>query len=139
MIWDVVKAAVNQPKERIGGQMLTYLWCNDGHGKPRHENITSFKSGGIFASRFTKCQCSSHGEHSPWRLSGNCCLNYKGEPISERGIRKLVVKYRKNAGITKRASCHTLRHTFATYKAEKGVSPFQLQQWLGHANLNTQK
>ncbi len=69
----MVKAAVNQPKERIGGQMLTYLWCNDGHRKPRHENITSFKSGGIFASRFTKCQCSSHGEHSPWRLSGNCC------------------------------------------------------------------
>jgi site-specific recombinase XerD len=23
------------------------------------------------------------------------------------------------------------------YKAEKGVSAFQLQQWLGHANLNT--
>src|SRR5262249_23765636 len=63
--------------------------------------------------------------------------NYKGEAISERGIRKLVVKYREKAGITKRASCHTLRHTFATYKAEKGVSPFQLQQWLGHANLNT--
>src|SRR5207247_8832087 len=59
------------------------------------------------------------------------------EPISERGIRKLVVKYRKEAGISKKASCHTLRHTFATYKAEKGVSPFQLQQWLGHANLNT--
>ena len=29
------------------------------------------------------------------------------------------------------------RHTFATYKAEKGVSAYQLQQWLGHANLNT--
>src|SRR5437763_16413206 len=43
----------------------------------------------------------------------------------------------KEAGITKKASCHTLRHTFATYKAEKGVSAFQLQQWLGHANLNT--
>jgi len=64
-------------------------------------------------------------------------LNYQGEPISERGIRKLVVKYRKEAGITKKASCHTLRHTFATCKAEKGVSAFQLQQWLGHANLNT--
>jgi integrase/recombinase XerC len=64
-------------------------------------------------------------------------LNYQGEPISERGVRKLVVKYTKVAGITKKASCHTLRHTFATYKAEKGVSPFQLQQWLGHANLNT--
>jgi site-specific recombinase XerD len=41
---------------------------------------------------------------------------YQGEPISERGIRKLVVKYRKEAGIAKKASCHTLRHTFATYK-----------------------
>src|SRR6266446_2912117 len=73
----------------------------------------------------------------PESLSDVIFLNYKGEPISERGIRKLVVKYRKNAGITKRASCHTLRHTFATYKAEKGVSAFQLQQWLGHENLNT--
>jgi integrase/recombinase XerC len=73
----------------------------------------------------------------PEGLSSTLFLNYKAEPISDRGIRKLVVKYRKNAGITKKASCHSLRHTFATYKAEKGVSPFQLQQWLGHANLNT--
>ena len=73
----------------------------------------------------------------PQSSSPRVFLNYQGEPISERGIRKLVVKYRKDAGITKKASCHTLRHTFATYKAEKGVSAFQLQQWLGHANLNT--
>ncbi len=64
-------------------------------------------------------------------------LNRDREPIGERGVRKLVVKYRTKAGITKKASCHSLRHTFATFKAEKGVSPFQLQQWLGHANLNT--
>lgn len=64
-------------------------------------------------------------------------LNKEGEPIGGRGVRKLVVKYRQKAGITKKASCHSLRHTFATYKAEKGVSPFQLQQWLGHASLNT--
>jgi integrase/recombinase XerC len=73
----------------------------------------------------------------PESLSERVFLNYQGDPISERGIRKLVVKYRKEAGITKKASCHTLRHTFATCKAEKGVSAYQLQQWLGHANLNT--
>ena len=73
----------------------------------------------------------------PDSLSPRVFLNYQGEPISERGIRKLVVKYRKEAGITKKASCHTLRHTFATCKAEKGVPAYQLQQWLGHANLNT--
>ena len=37
-------------------------------------------------------------------LSERLFLNYQGEPISERGIRKLVVKYRKAAGISKKAS-----------------------------------
>lgn len=64
-------------------------------------------------------------------------LNRDGEPLGERGVRKLVTKYRVQAGITKRASCHSLRHTFASYKAQRGVSPFQLKEWLGHANLNT--
>lgn len=64
-------------------------------------------------------------------------LNRYGEPISERGVRKLVVKYRIAAGIAKRASCHSLRHTMATYKAEQGVNPFQLKEWLGHARLDT--
>jgi site-specific recombinase XerD len=44
-------------------------------------------------------------------------LNYQGEPISERGIRKLVVKYRKESGITKKASCHTLRHSSPHYSS----------------------
>jgi site-specific recombinase XerD len=43
----------------------------------------------------------------PDSASDRVFLNYQGEPISERGIRKLVVKYRKEAGITKKASCHT--------------------------------
>jgi integrase/recombinase XerD len=64
-------------------------------------------------------------------------LNRYGAPISERGVRKLVVVYRHKAGITKRITPHSLRHMFATYKAEHGASPYQLQQWLGHANLNT--
>jgi site-specific recombinase XerD len=70
-------------------------------------------------------------------LSDALFLNYQAEPISERGVQKLLAKYVKLAGITKRISPHSLRHTFATYKAERGVSPYQLQQWLGHRNLNT--
>jgi integrase/recombinase XerD len=73
----------------------------------------------------------------PHVLDDHLFLNRDGEPTGERGVRKLVVKYRDKAGITKKASCHSLRHTFATYKAQKGVSPFQLQEWLGHASLNT--
>jgi len=64
-------------------------------------------------------------------------LNYYGEPISERGVRKMVEKYVQASGISKRVSPHGFRHTFATQKAEKGVSPYQLQEWLGHARLDT--
>ncbi len=70
-------------------------------------------------------------------LSDAVFLNYYGEPIGERGVRKIVAKYVQASGITKRISPHSLRHTFATQKAEKGVSTYQLQEWLGHANLNT--
>ena len=48
-----------------------------------------------------------------------------------------MTKYRQAAGITKQAGCHSLRHTFATHKAERGVSPWRLQEWLGHAHINT--
>src|ERR687884_172690 len=99
-------------------------------GKGNQEREISLEKKGIHALK-------SYLAVRPQSLSTRVFLNYQGEPISERGIRKLVVKYRKEAGITKKASCHTLRHTFATYKAERGVSAYQLQQWLGHANLNT--
>ncbi len=52
-------------------------------------------------------------------------------------MRKMVAKYLKAAGITKKISPHSFRHTFATHKAERGVSPYQLKEWLGHARLDT--
>jgi integrase/recombinase XerD len=64
-------------------------------------------------------------------------LNLDNQPLGERGVQKLLAKYCQLAGFTKRISPHSLRHTFASFKAEAGVSPFQLQQWLGHSSLDT--
>jgi integrase/recombinase XerD len=75
--------------------------------------------------------------HRPETFDQHVFLNRYGEPISERGIRKLVAKYVRAGGITKKASCHSLRHTFATYKAKHGVSSYQLQARLGHKSLET--
>lgn len=69
--------------------------------------------------------------------SDHLFLNQYGEPIGERGVKKLVTKYRVAAGITKRPGCHSLRHTCATYKAGRGVSAFALKEILGHARLDT--
>lgn len=49
----------------------------------------------------------------------------------------MVAKYRRAAGITKKVSPHSFRHTFATMKAEHGISPYRLRAWPGHARLDT--
>ena len=54
-----------------------------------------------------------------------------------RGIQKLVERYRGAAGIEKRITPHSLRHTFATHKARQGVNAFQLRDYMGHATVAT--
>ncbi len=63
-------------------------------------------------------------------------LNYEGVGLSRRGAEKIIEKYRRLSGITKRFSAHSLRHTFGSYKAEQGVSPFQLKEWMGHSSIS---
>ncbi len=46
-------------------------------------------------------------------------------------------RYRHGAGIAKRITPHSLRHTFATQKRERGVDVFQLRDYLGHASIAT--
>ena len=64
-------------------------------------------------------------------------LNYQGSGISVRGVMDVVEKYRKLAGITKKFSCHSLRHTCATYKSVKGYTAVELQALLGHERAET--
>ncbi len=64
-------------------------------------------------------------------------LNRDGKPLKEWGVRDLLKKYRVQGGITKKVTPHSLRHTFASAKAQSGVSLFQLKEWLGHARLDT--
>ena len=64
-------------------------------------------------------------------------LNYSGEGLSIRGVRKIVDKYLRKAGITKQISCHGLRRTFGSAKAGKGMNAFQLQKLMGHERITT--
>jgi site-specific recombinase XerD len=69
--------------------------------------------------------------------SDHLFLNRDEEPLREWGVRDLLNKYCALAGISKHITPHSLRHTFASFKAQSGVSPFQLKDWLGHARLDT--
>ncbi len=53
------------------------------------------------------------------------------------GLQKAVAQARKEANLTKRISCHTFRHSFATHMLEDGVNIRKLQVLLGHNDVKT--
>jgi integrase/recombinase XerC len=56
-------------------------------------------------------------------------------PLSVKAIQKTIQRYAKAAGIT--ASCHSLRHTFASNLLEQGAEIGSIRELLGHASISS--
>jgi integrase/recombinase XerD len=64
-------------------------------------------------------------------------LNARGQPLSRVGAWGIVKRAAERAGISKRVTPHTLRHSFATHLLEGGADLRAVQEMLGHADLST--
>lgn len=62
---------------------------------------------------------------------------FAGEPYSTNSVQQVMRDALKKSGLVKKASVHTLRHSFATHLLENGTDIRYIQQFLGHSNIKT--
>ncbi len=74
-------------------------------------------------------------QHPGDRAQGSVFWNRKRaqQPLSVKAIQKKMERYAKAAGIT--ASCHSLRHTFASNLLEHGAEVVAIRDFLGHSQI----
>jgi integrase/recombinase XerD len=64
-------------------------------------------------------------------------LNRRGSGLTRQGLYKIIQGHARRAGLERKMSPHTLRHTFATHLLAGGCDLRSLQEMLGHADLAT--
>jgi len=98
-------------------------------GKGGKERIVPFGGG---AARALETYLVTRGDGR-----GPLFRNARGGRLTSRSMHTIVRRMARRAGIERRVTPHTLRHTFATHLLDAGADLRMIQELLGHARLTT--
>ncbi len=71
------------------------------------------------------------------QVQSRLLVNSRGGALTRQGLYKIVQRHARRAGLERKMSPHTLRHTFATHLLAGGCDLRSLQEMLGHSDLAT--
>lgn len=104
------------------------------HGKGSKERIVPF---GSKAEEALRAYLAVRGELCSDPDEQAVFVNYRGQRITTRSVRRLFDGYLRKAALRAGISPHTMRHSFATHLLNAGADLRGIQELLGHASLST--
>lgn len=107
------------------------------HGKGSKERLVPVGQAAIRAIRVYLRELRPRLEKGGGSGEGALFLNARGGSLTRMGVWKILRKHVKRAGLARRVTPHTLRHTFATHLLEGGADLAAVQEMLGHADIST--
>jgi site-specific recombinase XerD len=70
------------------------------------------------------------------KKKGNLIFTFNNKPINQNFISHLFKSYVRESGINPKLNFHSLRHTFASWLVQRGVSIYEVSKLLGHSNIS---
>lgn len=107
------------------------------YGKGAKERLVPVGAAAVKAIRVYLRELRPRLEQGGGRSEGELFLNARGGALTRMGVWKILRKHVERAGLEKRVTPHTLRHTFATHLLEGGADLAAVQEMLGHADIST--
>ena len=111
----------------------------------RHAEDVAAGAGSVPLPGALNRKLPSAGVGWPWRWVFPATRQWQNLATGARGrhhldpsaVQRAMSEAVRRSGISKRASCHTLRHSFATHLLESGYDIRTLQELLGHRDVST--